>query len=170
MARRRAVSGSRLLAGVRAVWASFQALVPAHPVSASLPVSAWARAVSVLSPALASEETASTEISIAAARSIAPVVVSQMRGIMTATLVLAMAGLAATARADGPGASACAANLAPDGKAIYAATVAAKPTLETLRSVVERQTRSLAMGGKIARGEARDNATAAGECVKIALQ
>ena len=89
---------------------------------------------------------------------------------MTATLVLAMTGLAATARADGPGASACAANLAPDGKAIYVATVAAKPTLQTLRTVVERETRSLAMSDKIARGEARDNATAAGECMRIALQ
>jgi hypothetical protein len=28
----------------------------------------------------------------------------------------------------------------------------------------------LAMAGKIGRGEARDNAVAAGECVKIALQ
>ena len=93
-----------------------------------------------------------------------------MRKIMTATLVLAMAGLAAAARADGPGGNACAANLAPDGKAIYAATVAAKPSLQTLRTVVERETRSLAMADKIGRGEARDNATAAGECVRIALQ
>jgi hypothetical protein len=91
-----------------------------------------------------------------------------MRKIMTVTLVLAMAGPAATARADGPGGSACAANLTPDGKAIYAATVAARPTLETLRSVVEHKTRSVAMADKIGRGEARDNAVAAGECVKIA--
>ena len=48
------------MAWAHAVWASFLALVPAHPVSASLPVSAWARAVSALHPALASEETAST--------------------------------------------------------------------------------------------------------------
>jgi len=54
------VFGSRLKAGARAVWASFRAWVPVHPVSASLPVLAWARAVSALSPALASEETAST--------------------------------------------------------------------------------------------------------------
>jgi hypothetical protein len=65
MARRRAVFGSRLRAGARAVWASFRALVRAHPVSASLQVSAWARAASALNPALAragtvSEGTAST--------------------------------------------------------------------------------------------------------------
>jgi hypothetical protein len=39
-----------------------------------------------------------------------------------------------------------------------------------LRSVVEHETRSLAMGGKIDRDEARDNAFAASECLKIALQ
>jgi len=74
---------------------------------------------------------------------------------MALTIVFAMSGLAATARADGPGGDACAANLTPDGKAIYAVTVAAKPTLETLRSVVERETRSLAMADKIGRGDAR---------------
>jgi hypothetical protein len=86
------------------------------------------------------------------------------------TMLLAIAGLATAAQADGPAGNACAANLRPDGKAIYSATVAARPTTETLRSIVERETRGLAMGGKISRGEARDNATAAGECVKIALQ
>ena len=64
---------------------------------------------------------------------------------------------------------ACAAKLTPDGKAIYTATVAAKPTMETVRAVVEKEARSLVMGGKIARGSARDNAVAAGECVKATL-
>jgi hypothetical protein len=81
MARRRAVFGSGLRAGARAVlaslralvhlvsallrvsvhlvWASLRALVSVPPVSASVVVLAWARAVSALSPALASEETAS---------------------------------------------------------------------------------------------------------------
>jgi hypothetical protein len=86
-----------------------------------------------------------------------------------ATLVLAVMGVAAAARADGPG-DACAAKLTPDGKAIYTAAVAAKPTLETVREVIEKEARSLAMGGKIARGSARDNAVAAGECVKTGLQ
>ena len=100
-------------------------------------------------------------------------VAAKMTGVTSKTMALAivfMAGLAATARADGPGGDACAANLTPDGKAIYAVTVATKPTLETLRSVVERETRSLAMADKIGRGDARENAIAAGKCVEVALQ
>jgi len=87
-----------------------------------------------------------------------------------ATLALAVIGVAVAARADGPAADACAAKLTPDGKAIYAATVAAKPTMDTLRATVEKEARSFAMGGKIARASARDNATEAGECMKAALQ
>jgi hypothetical protein len=85
-------------------------------------------------------------------------------------LVLAAAGFAATAQANGPAGDACAGKLTPDGKAIYTAAMAAKPTADTVRAVIEKEARSLAMGGKIARGTARDNATAAGECVKTALQ
>ena len=88
---------------------------------------------------------------------------------MVLATVFAMLGLTATARADGPG-DACAANLTPEGKAIYSAVVAANPTTETLRSVVEHEARGLAMGGKIGRGDARENAVAAGECVKARLQ
>jgi hypothetical protein len=87
-----------------------------------------------------------------------------------ATLALAVIGAAVAARADGPAADACAAKLTPDGKAIYPAIVAAKPTMETLRATVEKEARSLVMGGKIARASARDNATEAGECMKAALQ
>ena len=61
MARRRVVFGSRLRAGARVVLASLRALVLAQPVSVSLPVLAWARGASALSPALASEETAPRE-------------------------------------------------------------------------------------------------------------
>src|SRR3954470_22539254 len=75
MARRRAVSGRKIPVGGRPVWASLRAWVPAQPVSVSLPASVWAREVSVLRPALASAETASTERSIAVARSTVPVVV-----------------------------------------------------------------------------------------------
>jgi hypothetical protein len=87
-----------------------------------------------------------------------------------ATIVLAAAGFAVTAQANGPEGEACAAKLTPDGKAIYTATMAAKPTTETVREVLEKEARSLAMGGKIARGSARDNAVAAGECAKTALR
>ena len=86
-----------------------------------------------------------------------------------ATLAFAAIGVAA-ARADGPAGDACAAKLTPDGKAIYAAAIVAKPTMDTVRAVIEKEARSLAMGGKIARASARDNATAAGECVKTGLQ
>ena len=160
------------MASARAAWASIQALVRARPVSALLPVSAWVRGASALNPASASEETASTEISIVEARSIGLAAVN-MAGAMSKTMAVAivfMSGLAATAWADGPGGDACAANLTPDGKAIYAVTVAAKPTLETLRSVVERETRSLAIADKIGRGDARQNAVAAGKCVELVLQ
>lgn len=85
-------------------------------------------------------------------------------------MALALAGAATMARADAAAGDACAANLTADGKLVYAAVVAANPTLENLRSKIEEQARSLVMGGKIARGEARDNATAAGECVRTRLQ
>ncbi len=88
---------------------------------------------------------------------------------MLVTLAVAVAGWSA-ARADAPAGAACAAGLTPDGQAIYAAVAAANPTAETLKSVVEHEARGLAMGGKIGRGEARPNALAAGECMKIRLQ
>jgi uncharacterized protein YcfJ len=79
-------------------------------------------------------------------------------------------GTTAGAYADKAAGDACAAKLNADGKAVYAAVVAANPTTETLRSVLEQHARELAMGGKIARGSARENATAAGECAKAGLQ
>ena len=88
----------------------------------------------------------------------------------TTMVAVAMVGVAAIARADVAAGDACAGNLTADGKAIYAAVAAAGPTLETLRATVETQTRGLVMGSKIAMGEARDNAQAAGECVRSRLQ
>ena len=91
-----------------------------------------------------------------------------------ARLTIAMVAVAAmgcaAARASGPAGDACAAKLTADGKAIYTATLAAKPTTATLRATLEKEARSLVMGGKVARGSARENATAAGECVKMAIQ
>lgn len=83
------------------------------------------------------------------------------------TIFFMAMGLASGVRADGPAADACAAKLQPDGKAIYAATVAGQPTPDTLKNVVESQTRSLAMAGTIGRGEARGNAVAAADCVRL---
>jgi hypothetical protein len=76
----------------------------------------------------------------------------------------------ASAQADGAAGDACAAKLAPDSQAIYAATMAAKPTAQNQRDILEKETKSLAMGNKIARGSARDNAKAAEACIKAALQ
>jgi hypothetical protein len=74
------------------------------------------------------------------------------------------------AHADAAAGDACAANLTADGKQIYAAVVAANPTLQNLRETVEEQARGLVFAGKIARAEGRDNAVAAGECVRTRLQ
>ncbi|TAJ23419.1 MAG: hypothetical protein EPO67_25175, partial [Reyranella sp.] len=92
---------------------------------------------------------------------------------MSRTMIAAVAALVllpATAWADAAAGNACAANLTADGKQIYTASMAAKPTAETMKDVVEKETRGLAMGGKIARGQARENAVAAGECIRAALR
>jgi len=88
----------------------------------------------------------------------------------TMTIAIAMTGLATSAWADAAAGDACAANLTSDGKQIYAAVVAANPTLQNLRETIEEEARSLVFAGKIARAEGRDNAVAAGECVRTRLQ
>lgn len=87
-----------------------------------------------------------------------------------AALALAVTAWAPGARADTAAGATCAAVLTPDGKAIYAVVAAANPTIGTLKAVVEHETRGLAMSGEIGRGEARENAVAAGECLKARLQ
>jgi len=79
-------------------------------------------------------------------------------------------GFTACARADGAAGSACAATLTPDGQAIYAATMAQKPTMQNQRDTLEKETKSLAFNNKIARGSARDNAKAAEACILAALR
>ena len=90
--------------------------------------------------------------------------------VKTTTIAIAMTGLVSTAWADAAAGDACAANLTADGKLIYAAVVAANPTLQNLRDTVEHQARELVFAGKIARAEGRENAVAAGECVRTRLQ
>ena len=90
--------------------------------------------------------------------------------VKTTTIAIAMTGLASTAGAVAAAGDACAANLTADGKLIYAAVVAANPTLQNLRDTVEHQARELVFAGKIARAEGRENAVAAGECVRTRLQ
>jgi hypothetical protein len=88
----------------------------------------------------------------------------------TTMIAVALAGVATMAWADAAAGDACAAKLTADGKLVYAAVVAANPTLQNLRETVEHQARELVFAGKIARAEGRDNAVAAGECVRTRLQ
>ena len=81
-----------------------------------------------------------------------------------------MIAFTASALADGAAGSACASKLTPDGQAIYAATMAAKPTMQNQRDVLEKETKGLAMNNKIARGSARDNAKASEACILAALK
>ena len=90
--------------------------------------------------------------------------------VRTTMIAAALVGMATMARADAAAGDACAANLTADGKQVYAAVVAANPTLQNLRETIEEQARSLVFAGKIARSTGRDNATAAGECVRARLQ
>jgi len=90
--------------------------------------------------------------------------------VKTTVIAVALVSVATTAHADVAAGDACAANLTADGKQIYAAVVAANPTLQNLRETIEDQARSLVFAGKVARSTGRDNATAAGECVRTRLQ
>ena len=72
--------------------------------------------------------------------------------------------------ADVAAGDACAAKLNADGKAIYAATMADKPTATNLIGKVETNTRSMAEMKKINSGTALANASAAADCVKAALR
>lgn len=88
-----------------------------------------------------------------------------------AMLLIAIIGCAAAARADRAAGDACAGQLTtPDAKAIYAASMAAGPTKETIASTVERETRTLVDAKKIAWDVARDNGVAAAICVRRALE
>ena len=85
-------------------------------------------------------------------------------------ITVALVSVTTMARADAAAGDACAAKLTADGKLVYAAVVAANATLQNLRETVEHQARELVFAGKIARAEGRDNAGAAGECVRTRLQ
>lgn len=90
---------------------------------------------------------------------------------LKATMIaVTLVSVATIARADVAAGDACAANLTADGKQIYAAVVAANPTLQNLRETIEEQARSLVFAGKVARSTGRENATVAGECVRTRLQ
>ncbi|QIB32306.1 hypothetical protein [Ancylobacter pratisalsi] len=73
--------------------------------------------------------------------------------------------LAAPAYADKAAGDACAGALSPDGQMIYAAAVGAVSGGAEVRGTVTDAAKSLVMSGKIARGDARSNAEAAGACL-----
>ncbi len=87
-----------------------------------------------------------------------------------AVLVFAIIGCSVAARADRAAGDACAGQLTPDGKAVYAASMAAGPTKATIYDTVERETRELVNSKKIAWDVARDNGVAAAICVTAALE
>jgi hypothetical protein len=88
-----------------------------------------------------------------------------------AVLVFAIVGCSIAVRADRAAGEACAGQLmTSDAKAIYAASMAAAPTKDTIASTDERQTRELVDTKKIAWDVARDNGVAAAICVRQALE
>jgi uncharacterized protein YcfJ len=92
---------------------------------------------------------------------------SKLKG---AVLVIAIVGCSAVARADRAAGDACAAQLTSEGKAVYAASMAARPTKDTIYDTVERETRGLVESKKIAFDDARDAGVAAAICVRQALE
>lgn len=88
-----------------------------------------------------------------------------------AVLVVAIVGCAIAAKADRAAGEACAGQLTTsDAKLIYADSMAAGPSKETLVSTVERVTRGLVDSKKIAWDVARDNGVAAAICIRQALE
>ena len=88
----------------------------------------------------------------------------------TMTIAIAFMAGATAAQADVAAGDACAANLTPTGKTIYAAVIAANPTLQNLRDIVRSKARGMVMGGQLSREAAEENAVPAGECVRARLQ
>ncbi len=89
------------------------------------------------------------------------------RGAVAATCLAALLAAGSAAEANRAAGDACAAGLTPDAKAIYSSVVGQLGSGD-LRSLVTDATKSLAMSGKIDRGNARSNAQAAGKCLETA--
>jgi hypothetical protein len=66
-------------------------------------------------------------------------------------------------------ADACAAKLSPEAKQVYAASIGSVAPGVDMRELVRGKTRSLVIGGKLTRDQARPAAEAAGACLKQAL-
>jgi hypothetical protein len=64
-------------------------------------------------------------------------------------------------------ADACSKGLPAESKLIYDATVQNLGSAPTIREVVEKQTKSLVMSGKVGMGSARSSAMTAAKCIEI---
>lgn len=91
----------------------------------------------------------------------------RLRACHVALLLLPVIALApAAARADTTAMTACATKLTPDAKAIFDKTLPQVTPSSDLRALLTSTTRSLAFSGAISRGDARQSATAAGQCLQ----
>lgn len=75
--------------------------------------------------------------------------------------------LPVTAVAGKPEAAACAASLPPVGQQIYAVTAPHVTPGADLKSTMTAQVKKLVMSGELSRSVARENAPAAGACLKM---
>ncbi len=91
-----------------------------------------------------------------------------MRKLVLIAAILLVAPLQAFA--DPAAAVKCRAGLAPDAKLIYDAAFPLVTPTTVIRDVLKQQTRSLVIAGKVKRATARDNAKAAGECLRLLRQ
>jgi hypothetical protein len=85
-----------------------------------------------------------------------------IRTVLTCALLL----IPSLAFADKKAADSCAAGLAPDAQKIYVAAAPGFVAAANPQAEVKGQVQALVLGGKIDRGSARDNAMAAGDCLK----
>jgi hypothetical protein len=92
-----------------------------------------------------------------------------MRSMTVALSMAVLPFLAAPSLASKAAADACAAQLSPEAKQVYAATIGeVKPGID-LRETVRAKTKGLVIGGKLGRDQARPAAEAAGACLKQAM-
>jgi hypothetical protein len=88
-----------------------------------------------------------------------------VRFLTAAALILLVA--APAAHADRAAADRCAASLPPGSRAIYAQSIPAVLSGQTIADAITPVARSMVMGGSMARADARPAAEAAGECLKL---
>lgn len=92
-----------------------------------------------------------------------------MRYMLIVLSVSILSSFTAPSFASKASADACAAKLSPAAKQIYAASIGSAAPGADMREIVRGKTRSLVIGGKLTRDQARPAAEAAGACLKQAL-